>query len=105
MQILREITKDFDANICHDYIVDGFKCVAYRKHGRKRWKTFSKPLMFSKTRRKFKTLREAIPSSLKKIAVKPEGKKVVGSKGDVYYVNDGKCTCKGFMFRGKCKHI
>jgi uncharacterized Zn finger protein len=29
---------------------------------------------------------------------------VQGSNGKVYYIEDGKCTCPGFKFRGNCKH-
>ena len=30
---------------------------------------------------------------------------VKGSNGNTYYIVDGKCNCKGFQFRGDCKHI
>ena len=100
MQILRETTKDFNKNICHDYVVSGGKCHAFRRRGKKRWKVFSKPLQFDERRRTFIKLKERLPS-----LPKQEGKKVIGSNGNIYYVQDGKCTCKGFQFRGYCKHV
>ena len=54
---------------------------------------------FSKSRRKFKKIGER-PEELSSDAVK-----VQGSNGKVYIIQDGKCSCPGFTFRGKCKHI
>jgi hypothetical protein len=30
---------------------------------------------------------------------------VKGSKGNIYYVEDEKCTCLGFRYKNNCKHI
>lgn len=56
-------------------------------------------LDFSKTHRKFVNL-GTIDDDI------PKGAKVVvGSKGDKYIVHNGKCTCTGFKFHGKCRHL
>lgn len=61
---------------------------------------FKNPLKgFSKARRKFKKIgerEEELPS---------DAKIVQGSKGNTYIVQDGKCTCPGFKFKGNCKHV
>lgn len=54
---------------------------------------------FSKTRRKFKKLEQYSEEVSSDVTV------VKGSNGKEYYVSDGKCSCPGFTFRGKCKHI
>ena len=63
-------------------------------------KRFTNPIKgFSKSRRKFRKLeqyQEDLPSTAKIIT---------GSNGKEYIVDDGKCTCPGFTFRGTCKHI
>ena len=58
---------------------------------------------FSKSGRKFDKL--PVPVEFTTNSVKISGKVVVGSRGDKYYINDGKCSCMGFKFRGKCKHV
>jgi len=30
---------------------------------------------------------------------------VQGSKGNTYTIEDGKCSCPGFTYRGTCKHV
>jgi len=61
---------------------------------------FKNPLKgFSKTRRKFKKIgeyEEELPS---------DAITVQGSNGKTYVIQDGKCSCPGFTFRGNCKHI
>ena len=42
---------------------------------------------------------------LHRIADEQAGVKIEGSKGAVYYVLDGKCSCPGFKYRGVCKHV
>lgn len=103
MIAVQEITKwdlDFQPNFI--YLLDGDKAYAYI-NGSGEQIYFKKPLKISKAYRKFKKLKVnpfdvEIDSTL--IEVK-------GSKGQIYYVDPEKrtCTCTGFSFRGKCKHI
>jgi hypothetical protein len=83
----------------HVYLLsnDKSKMHGYAKHGESNIHMMKKPIGFDARGRKFITLHT--------IEDEPEGKKVIGSKGDVYYVNDGQCTCPGFKFRGECKHV
>ena len=63
-------------------------------------KRFEKPMKgFSKSRRKFKKLEQYQEELASDVKV------VQGSNGKTYYVQDGKCSCPGFTFRGQCKHI
>ena len=67
-RMLREVTVWSDAPYAvpnHDYLLNKTQehCIAYRKQGRTEWEKFTKPLTFSKSRRKFKSLKEEIPSS------------------------------------------
>ena len=61
---------------------------------------FKNPLKgFSKSRRKFVKIGERaedLPANVRTVQ---------GSNGKTYYIEDGKCTCPGFTFRGNCKHI
>jgi len=68
VRMLREVTVWSQApyNVPnHDYLVNKTqeKLIAYRKEGHTEWEKFTKPLTFSKTRRKFKNLKEEIPST------------------------------------------
>ena len=70
------------------------------------YKKFSKPMKgFSKARRTFKKVGEYADDSEDNKNVT----RVQGSKGNVYLVTDEDgiktCTCPGFTFRGKCKHV
>jgi hypothetical protein len=62
MKILKEITdwSGLEYNVKnHTYAInDSGKCVAYRRTGTKEWLTFSKPKSFSRSHRKFVTLKE-----------------------------------------------
>ena len=89
----------------HTYLVDGDKILAYRQ-----WHTgepiYSKtPLRLNKRYRKFVEVDVAqfgaVTAPVRNI------KKVQGSKGNVYTVDlDAKtCSCEGYKWRGKCKHI
>lgn len=76
----------------------GDKMYAFAKHGSTELKYFKSPISIDLKYRKFIDLyRFDTEEDL--------GRKVIGSKGDVYYVKDGKCTCTGFKYRGECKHV
>lgn len=64
--ILREVTDWSEAGYDvpnHDYILNNTqeRMIAYRKNGCDEWEKFIKPIPFSKTRRKFKRLKEELP--------------------------------------------
>lgn len=104
MLAVKEVTK-WEGNIQanHVYLLDGDKMVAYIKFGKGKPFYFKKPIQIDKRGRKFE--------ELKKNPFKDEPKSdltiVIGSKGDKYFVDKeaGTCTCPGFSFRGKCKHV
>lgn len=87
----------------HAYILsdDKTKLHGYAKRGTESIEWFQKPISFSIRGRTFNILKTGINNP----EAEPEGKKVVGSKGNVYYVHNGKCTCQGFKYRGECKHV
>jgi len=100
MKILREKTDWGEYDIgSHIYHVDDNGWLVAFDNG-SGLVTFKNPLKtFSKTRRKFETI-EYLPEDLE-----PGAKRVVGSRGAVYIVHNGSCTCSGFKFRGRCKHV
>tara|TARA_R110001592_G_scaffold351571_2_gene648822 strand:+ start:417 stop:746 length:330 start_codon:yes stop_codon:yes gene_type:complete len=103
MIALQEITKwdlDFDPNFI--YLLDGDMVHAYI-NGSGEPHYFTKPMRFSKAYRKFKEL-DVNPFDVNVDSALIE---VQGSKGQVYHINPDKrsCTCTGFSFRGKCKHV
>lgn len=103
MEAIREVT-DWNGNTPnHTYLVDGTKLVAYIAAGSKEPFYFKDPLNFDRRGRKFQTLKTS-PFSLEK---KETRIKVLGSKGNVYWVDPEAqtCTCPGFTYRGTCKHL
>jgi len=104
MEALKEVTvwsTTFQPN--HTYLLDGSKVLAYiRNHkGPPIWGT---PMRFDRRGRKF------VKADLSLFDVKETKNnlvEVVGSTGGVYYVNteEKTCTCPGFTFRGRCKHV
>ena len=100
----REITEWADGTKNGIYLLEGDKALAFRSYlGQTTY--FKKPLVISKSKRKFEKLAK---SPFKVVVEKdPDVIEVKGSKGDVYFVNkrEKTCSCSGFKFRGKCKHI
>jgi hypothetical protein len=95
IEILQEIT-EWDSPIHNGiYHVNGAgQLVQYND------KVFNSPMkQFSKSRRKFTKIGE------REEALAPGVKTVQGSNGKVYTIDDGKCSCPGYTFRGKCKHV
>ena len=61
---------------------------------------FKNPIkQFSKARRQFVKIGERPEEFSKDVIV------VQGSNGNTYTIEDGKCSCPGFTFRGDCKHV
>ena len=112
MKALLEVTKWSSKIPNHTYLVNDNKekLYAYIKVGTKDVVELAKPIKFDTRGRKFKEVpnysgylpqEDIIPVSTEW--------KVTGSKGDVYTVKEEQgnysCTCTGFVYRGKCKHI
>ena len=112
MKFLEETTQWADSTPNHTYLLsdDKTKMYAYVPVGKKSVVTFSKPIRISASGRKFQVVpnkwRYRIPEEEQSANPKWE---VLGSKGDVYVVEKTEtgltCTCPGFKFRTRCKHI
>ena len=87
----------------HTYLVDGDKAIAYTPWHDGEAVYFDHPLTLVKSYRKFIELKDN-PFD---VQIKSNLIEVQGSKGQVYHVDPdkGSCTCTGYSFRGKCKHI
>lgn len=102
MQAYKEITDWATPN--HTYLLDGNNLIAYIKVNETVPFYFKNPIKgFDKRGRKFIELNDN-PFEVK---VSSSLREVKGSKGDSYFVNEaeGTCTCPGFTYRGKCKHV
>jgi hypothetical protein len=95
----------------HIYLLDDSKSkmFAYVKAGTNTVFTFKQPISFSTKGRKFKPVTNTFQYNIKEEPTKAKIWKVKGSKGDSYTVSlDGntyQCSCTGFKYHGKCKHI
>ena len=108
MILAREITK-WDVEYRqpnHTYLMNDSmdKIIGYFKwHDPKEFQKFKKPLSFDTRYRKFEVMQRYKEKSNNKRW------KILGSKDHVYYVEETEsgmsCTCIGFKFHGKCKHI
>jgi len=87
----------------HKYLLDGAKVIAYIKQGSTTPFYFKTPLTIDKRGRKFVPLK----SNPFKVKEKVTVIKVSGSKGQVYSIDTeaNTCSCMGFGFRGKCRHL
>jgi hypothetical protein len=87
----------------HKYLLDGAKVIAYIKQGSTTPFYFKTPLTIDKRGRKFAPLK----SNPFKVKEKVTVIKVSGSKGQVYSIDTeaNTCSCMGFGFRGKCRHL
>jgi len=87
----------------HTYLLNGNKITAYIREGETEAVYFKTPLMFDKRNRKFITL-SVNPF---KTVVKSDKILIEGSRGAVYELDKTHktCSCPGFQFRRKCKHV
>lgn len=118
MKIMQEITKwavEY-RQPNHVYLMDGDKVYAASRWGEDPPQYFQVPLRINRGGRKFVEVpnqwgfRTDITTEPESIT-KPAGESwtVTGSRGDQYTVTleSGRwsCTCSGFGFRGRCRHI
>jgi len=112
LEILKETTVWSDrSNANHTYLLEGTKIVAYAKFGGdevqvlktqikidKRYRTFIKTKHFG-----LENVIKSSPtkSNIRVFKVKSKEKEYFVELSDYNYT----CTCTGFNFRGKCKHI
>jgi hypothetical protein len=108
MQVLQEVTQwECQIQPNHTYLVDGDRIIAYRKLGKGEAITCTGKFKIDRRGRKFVKLGiESFPG-FEPAAAPAVLVEVKGSRGDVYQVNveEKTCTCQGFLFRGRCKHI
>lgn len=117
MKYFQEVTvwADSPKSINHVYYMDDNKtaAVGYIKFGEGRLFKFKRPLRLDTRGRKFVELKdkkgEPDEKYFPKVAVPKDRITVQGSNGKEYYLEKvgGKytCTCPGFTFRHKCKHV
>ena len=110
MIVLKETTEWNDNTPNHIYFVSDnkSKLLAYIKSGTEEVLKLSVPIAFSTTRRKFVELKNTFGFNGGEKSTNPTWK-VEGSKGSIYIIeqtnNSYVCSCSGYKFRGKCKHI
>ena len=112
LEILKETTVWSDgSNANHTYLLDGTKIIAYAKFSDNSVQVLRTQIKIDKRYRTFvKTKHYGLEKFIKKTPIKSNTRvfKVV-SKTKEYFVElsdyNYTCTCTGFNFRGKCKHI
>lgn len=84
------------------------KMFAFIRAGSKSVFKFKNPIQIDTRGRTFKEVKNTFGFKLEEDNANPKWQ-VKGSKGDVYTVerteNGLVCSCTGFKFRGKCKHL
>lgn len=103
MEAIKEITNwDNDMGINHIYLMDGGKAIAYIPEGIGKPFYFNSGIPIDRRGRKFVKADTNLFNAAKSDLIE-----VIGSKGDSYWVDPvaKTCTCTGFLYRGKCKHL
>ena len=102
IDILQEVTDwgKYKVNNGIYHVNSAGKLVAYQPNKKSPIQELNVPsTQFSKSRRKFVKIGER-PEEFDSNVIT-----VQGSKGNVYTIQDGKCSCPGFTYRGDCKHV
>ena len=112
LEILKETTVWSDgSNANHTYLLDGTKIIAYAKFGGDEVQVLKTQIKIDKRYRTFvKTKHFGLQNLIKSTPAKSNTRVFkVQSKTKEYFVElsdyNYTCTCTGFNFRGKCKHI
>lgn len=103
MKIVQETTDTWSIPCPnHVYVLDDATgdAVAYVPQGTKQVIKFSRPMPIDWQGRTFKVLKTRVGEKTRVIE---------GSKGDKYYITEEhgvkRCSCPGFKFRAKCRHL
>lgn len=105
MKIVREVTEWSVPTPNHVYVLDDSmtQLIAYVPAGIDVLVKLSQPIAFDRRGRKF------VPYEVQAEPDDPESITVQGSRGNTYQLSRGpngySCSCPGFTFRGKCKHV
>jgi len=102
----------------HVYLMDGDKVYGYSPWGTEPPRYMKNFLRIDKRGRKFVETKQTRwkfdlsiqpKESTKELELQGQVWTVAGSKGNKYFVNlsvgQWSCTCPGFGFRGKCRHV
>jgi hypothetical protein len=115
MKAFQEIT-EWDCEFAvpnHVYFLSDSKdkMYGYVPSGGETVQRMNKPYRFHTRGRKFREVKNVWKFSVEETESKPQGRtwQVAGSKGNSYTVTQElgtwTCTCSGFKFRGKCRHV
>jgi hypothetical protein len=102
IEILQEVTDwgKYKVNNGIYHINSAGKLVAYQPNIDAEIQELKTPsTQFSKSRRKFVKIGERPEEIADNVIV------VKGSNGNTYTIEDGKCSCPGYTYRGNCKHV
>ena len=102
IEILQEVTDwgKYKVNNGIYHINSAGKIVAYQPNIDAEIQELKTPsTQFSKSRRKFVKIGERPEEIADNVIV------VKGSNGNTYTIEDGKCSCPGYTYRGNCKHV
>lgn len=111
MKFLKEITEWSDNIPNHTYLVvdSKDKMLGYIKAGKKKLEMFKVPKPFDIRRRKFQVVPNTFGYVEPELVKSANSWEVRSASGNVYTLerngNRLSCSCSGFKFRGKCKHV
>lgn len=111
MKFLQETTDWSDSTPNHTYLVvdSREKMIGYIKRDGKKLEMFSQPLPFDTRRRKFKEVANTWGYVEPELVNTENSWQIKSSSGNTYTIErvDGRltCSCTGFRFKRKCRHV